>query len=169
MSVLALGVDVGSTNVKVVALDADGTILARRQHPLVSDDRPPISEQDPEEIWEAVLSCAAACVREASAGSTTASAGPPTVAIGVASQYSSTVPVRADGTPAGPVVMWRDRRGTEACHELLGTPGLFELWVERHGIPPIGGGLSLGHLLHLVGEDPDGDTRFVEVMDYVTA
>ncbi|MCB0961241.1 MAG: hypothetical protein KDB04_17165 [Acidimicrobiales bacterium] len=108
-------------------------------------------------------------VLEAVAGSTTASAGPPTVAIGVASQYSSTVPVRADGTPAGPVVMWRDRRGTEACHELLGTPGLFELWVERHGIPPIGGGLSLGHLLHLVGEDPDGDTRFVEVMDYVTA
>ena len=62
----------------------------------------------------------------------------PTVAIGVASQYSSTVPVRADGSPAGPVLMWRDRRGTDACHRLFRTPGMFELWVERHGIPPIG-------------------------------
>ncbi|MGL4300428.1 MAG: FGGY-family carbohydrate kinase, partial [Candidatus Neomicrothrix subdominans] len=28
---------------------------------------------------------------------------------------------------------------------------------------------SLGHVLHLIAEDPHGDTRFVEVMDYVTA
>ena len=163
---LAIGVDVGSTNVKVVAVSADGSLLAHQQRSLASDERPPVCEQDPEQIWEAVLEGVAACVAEVAP----APAGPaPTVAIGVASQYSSTVPVRADGSPAGPVLMWRDRRGTDACHRLFRTPGMFELWVERHGIPPIGGGLSLGHVLHLIAEDPHGDTRFVEVMDYVTA
>ena len=163
---LAIGVDVGSTNVKVVVASADGSLLAHRQRSLATDGRPPVCEQDPEQIWEAVLDGVAACVAEVAR----APAGPaPTVAIGVASQYSSTVPVRADGSPAGPVLMWRDRRGTDACHRLFRTPGMFELWVERHGIPPIGGGLSLGHVLHLIAEDPHGDTRFVEVMDYVTA
>ncbi|MBK9559463.1 MAG: hypothetical protein IPO44_07880 [Candidatus Microthrix sp.] len=163
---LAIGVDVGSTNVKVVAVSADGSLLAHQQRSLASDERPPVCEQDPEQIWEAVLEGVAACVAEVAR----APAGPaPTVAIGVASQYSSTVPVRAYGSPAGPVLMWRDRRGTDACHRLFRTPGMFELWVERHGIPPIGGGLSLGHVLHLIAEDPHGDTRFVEVMDYVTA
>ena len=163
---LAIGVDVGSTNVKVVAVAADGSVAAHRRRPLATDERPPVCEQDPEQIWEAVLDGVAACVAEVAR----APAGPaPTVAIGVASQYSSTVPVRADGSPAGPVLMWRDRRGTDACHRLFRTPGMFELWVERHGIPPIGGGLSLGHVLHLIAEDPHGDTRFVEVMDYVTA
>ncbi len=163
---LAIGVDVGSTNVKVVVASADGSLLAHRQRSLATDGRPPVCEQDPEQIWEAVLDGVAACVAEVAR----APAGPaPTVAIGVASQYSSTVPVRADGSPAGPVLMWRDRRGTDACHRLFRTPGMFELWVERHGIPPIGGGLSLGHVLHLIAEDPHGDTRFGEVMDYVTA
>ncbi|MBK9298693.1 MAG: hypothetical protein IPN02_18075 [Candidatus Microthrix sp.] len=163
---LAIGVDVGSTNVKVVAVSADGSLLAHQQRSLASDERPPVCEQDPEQIWEAVLEGVAACVAEVAP----APAGPaPTVAIGVASQYSSTVPVRADGAPTGPVVMWGDRRGTDACRRLLATPGNFELWVERHGIPPIGGGLSLGHVLHLIAEDPHGDSRFVEVMDYVTA
>ncbi len=163
---LAIGVDVGSTNVKVVVVSADGSLLAHRQRSLATDERPPVCEQDPEQIWDAVLEGVAACIAEVAPASADEA---PTVAIGVASQYSSTVPVRADGTPAGPVLMWRDRRGTDACRRLLGTPGLFELWVERHGIPPIGGGLSLGHLLHLIAEDLDGDTRFVEVMDYVTA
>ncbi|MBP9621221.1 MAG: hypothetical protein KBE43_09505, partial [Candidatus Microthrix sp.] len=165
---LAIGIDVGSTNVKVVALAADGSLAAHRRRPLATNDRPPICEQDPEEIWDAVLSGVAECVAEATIDAPVVGVAP-LVTIGVTSQYSSTVPVGPGGTPAGPLVMWRDRRGTEACHELLGTPGLFELWVERHGIPPIGGGLGLAHLLHLSAEDPGGQTRFVEVMDGITA
>ncbi|MEZ5380649.1 MAG: FGGY family carbohydrate kinase [Microthrixaceae bacterium] len=163
---VGVGIDVGSSNVKAVAVDASGTVLASRRRRLFTRDAPPVSEQDPEVLWEAVVDCLAGLA--AGLGSATSNA-PPEVAIGVASQYSSTVAVAADGTPAGPLLMWRDTRGTEACHALLATPGNFELWQERHGIPPIGGGLSLGHVLHLSAEDPHGDTRFVEVMDYITA
>ena len=51
---LAIGIDVGSTNVKVVAVAADGSLAAHRRRPLATNDRPPICEQDPEEIWDAV-------------------------------------------------------------------------------------------------------------------
>ena len=48
----------------------------------------------------------------------------------------------------------------------------FGLWVERHGIPTIGSGLSLGHLLHLQLDRPEIHERTVawlEPMDYLTA
>ena len=61
---LAIGVDVGSTNVKVVVASADGSLLAHRQRSLATDGRPPVCEQDPEQIWEAVLDGVAACVAE---------------------------------------------------------------------------------------------------------
>jgi xylulokinase len=50
-------------------------------------------------------------------------------------------------------------------------PEAFEVWVERHGIPPIGSGLSLGHMLHLQHDRPDvhaSTTAWLEVMDLVT-
>jgi xylulokinase len=48
----------------------------------------------------------------------------------------------------------------------------FMTFVERHGIPPIGSGLSLGHILHVQLDRPDvhaATHAYVEAMDYVTA
>ncbi len=45
-------------------------------------------------------------------------------------------------------------------------------FVERHGIPPVGGGLSLAHILYVQHDRPDVHERtaaYVESMDYVTA
>ena len=45
-------------------------------------------------------------------------------------------------------------------------------WVERHGIPTIGSGLSLGHILYVQHDWPDVHARtaaYLEPMDYVTA
>ncbi len=45
-------------------------------------------------------------------------------------------------------------------------------WVERHGIPTIGSGLSLGHILYVQHDRPDLHARtaaYVEAMDYITA
>ena len=44
--------------------------------------------------------------------------------------------------------------------------------VEIHGIPPIGSGLSLGHLLHFQQDRPeihDATALYLEPMDYVVA
>jgi len=46
----------------------------------------------------------------------------------------------------------------------------FEVFVERHGIPPIGGGLSLAHLLFLQTEQTElhaTTATYLEVMDFI--
>jgi xylulokinase len=48
----------------------------------------------------------------------------------------------------------------------------FGVFVERHGIPPVGNGLSLGHILYFQNERPDVHARtaaYLEPMDYVNA
>ena len=45
-------------------------------------------------------------------------------------------------------------------------------FAERHGIPPIGSGLSLGHILYLQLDRPEvhaATAAYLEAMDYVTA
>ena len=71
---------------------------------------------------------------------------------------------RTDGHVAGPP-------GHDAVVRDHGAPsGRLRRWVERHGIPPIGSGLALGHLLVLEGEpDRAATTAYLEAMDYVVA
>lgn len=161
----AIGIDVGSTNTKVVLIDEDGTLVARASRPTATTLRGSIGEQDAEAVWDAV--CDALTELTASAP---AAAGVSTV--GVCSQYSSTVAVGADLRPLAPMVTYFDTRGTDLCWAIMERhPDAFATWVERHGIPPIGGGLSLAHVLHLQLERPEvheATTAYLEVMDFVT-
>jgi xylulokinase len=71
------------------------------------------------------------------------------------------------------MLMWQDHRGTDHSFEIMGRDeSAFMTFVERHGIPPIGSGLSLGHILHVQVDRPDVHARtaaYLEAMDYVTA
>ena len=91
--------------------------------------------------------------------------------IGVCSQYSSIVPVDRHGAAVAPLKMYLDTRGAGACWDILERhPEAFETWIAHHGIPPIGGGLSLSHLLHLQLDEPEVHARtatYLEVMDLV--
>lgn len=164
-AVHSLGIDVGSTNVKVALVDADGQLHAAASRGLRTRQHGQVAEQDPEEIWGAVRDA----VREVTAAHPSMAAQ--VVSIGVCSQYSSLVAVDDDATAVSPVLMYTDQRGTDRCWELMGEdPDAFDVWVERHGIPPIGGGLSLAHLLHLQHDRPDLHARtaaYLEVVDLV--
>lgn len=163
----ALGIDVGTTNVKVALVGADGTVHATASRNLVADVEGDRAELDAEAQWQAVVhatrECAAAAPAEAGA----------VVAVGVDSQYSSIVPVDAGGTPVAPMRLWSDRRGTERSFAILGEhEDAFLGFIERHGIPPVGGGLSLGHVLHLQHDCPAVHARttaYLEPMDHLNA
>lgn len=163
----ALGIDVGSTNVKVSLVRDDGTIAATAGRPLVVHRDGEVAEQDAHALWAAVADATA----EATAAAPDAAAS--VAAVGVCSQYSSIIPVAADGTPVAPMVMYLDQRGTAPSWAILGRHDeAFGLWVERHGIPPVGGGLSLGHMLHLQHDRPDvhaAAAAYLEPCDYVVA
>jgi xylulokinase len=164
----ALGIDIGSTNVKVVLVRDDGTTLAASHRPLVWERREDAAEQDAVALWEAVESALAEVA--ATIGATgMAEVG----AVGLCGQYSSIVPVDADARPLAPMRLYLDQRGTPRCLEILGRhEEAFTTWLERHPIPPVGGGLALGHLLAFQLDEPAVHERtaaYLEPVDYVTA
>jgi xylulokinase len=163
----ALGIDVGTTNVKVALVAGDGSTKARAQRALTIDRANEIAEQDAEALWGALVDA----VHDVTAAHSDA-AGDVT-AFGVCSQYSSIVPIDEHARPVAPMLMWQDARGTEECFEIMArSEAAFMTFVERHGIPPVGGGLSLAHILYLQHNRADVHERtaaYVEAMDYVTA
>jgi len=69
--------------------------------------------------------------------------------------------------------MWSDQRGSDHSWKIISRhTEAFSTWVDRHGIPPVGGGLSLAHILHLQIDKPEAHAAtvaYLEPMDYVTA
>ena len=165
-TVTALGIDVGTTNVKATLVDSDGNVLALASRSFAATVDGDLAELDAEVQWKGVCAAITECV--ASAPDAAASV----VAVGVDSQYSSIVPVDADGVPVAAMRLWSDRRGTARSFAILEDDDAFFGFIERHGIPPVGGGLSLGHVLHLQHDCPEihADTAaYLEPMDYVNA
>lgn len=163
----ALGIDVGTTNVKAAIVGDDGTVHATASRNLVADVDGVRAELDADAQWQAVVDAVRECVATAPA------AAGEVVAVGVDSQYSSIVPVDGDGRPVAPMRLWSDRRGTERSFAILAAhEDAFMGFIERHGIPPVGGGLSLGHVLHLQHDCPDVHARtaaYLEPMDHINA
>src|SRR5579862_4412993 len=163
----AIGIDVGTTNLKVALVGADATRVGATQRPLAITRGPDTAEQDAALLWDQLVDAVAevAAAHPAEAGEV--------AALAVCSQYSSIVPINAEGRPVAPMLMWQDQRGTDHSFEIMARhENAFMTFVEHHGIPPIGSGLSLGHILHLQLDRPDvhGQTAaYVEAMDFVTA
>jgi xylulokinase len=163
----ALGIDVGTTNAKVALVDESGRLVAAAARPITTVRDGEVATQDPAELWAAVVGA----VQEVVAAAPTAAAD--VAHIGIDSQYSSTVPVDAAGMPVGPLVMYLDQRGTDHCFGILERDGeSFMTFTEHHGIPPVGGGLSLAHILYFQHDEPEihaRTTAYLEVMELVAA
>lgn len=163
----SIGIDVGTSNVKVALVRGDGSVAAWASQPLTTLHRHDAVTQDPAALWDAVV----ATVGRACADAPDAAAD--VGRLGVCSQYSSIVPVGRDLEPLDEVKLYLDHRGTDDCLAIMARHAeAFEVWLTRHGVPPIGSGLSLGHLLWFQHERPDvhaATTAYLEPMDYVTA
>jgi len=163
----ALGIDVGTTNVKVALVRADGTTAGSAQRPLMMHRAGEIAEQDADATWAALVDA----VREVTAARPDDARA--VGAVGVSTQYSSVVAIGESVRAVTPMVMWQDQRGTDHSFAVMTRDeNAFFTFVERHGIPPVGGGLSLAHVLHLQEDRPDvheHTAAYVESMDYVTA
>jgi xylulokinase len=161
----ALGIDVGTTNAKVALVADCGRLVASATRSIPSRRAGDIAEQDPEALWRAVAEGVRAVTAAAPA------AARDVTAIGVCSQYSSIVPVAADGRPTADLVLYLDRRGTAQSWAIMEQhPDAFAVWLDHHGVPPVGGGLSLAHILHFQHDRPDvhaATSAYLEAMDFV--
>src|SRR5215470_5749044 len=109
----ALGIDVGTTNVKVALVRRDGTTAAGAQRPLPMTRSGAVAEQDASAVWSAT----AEAVREVTTAAPDDARA--AIAIGVCSQYSSVVPIDAETRPLAPMIMWQDTRGTDHSLEIM--------------------------------------------------
>lgn len=161
-----LAIDLGTGGPKVALVAADGATIGWR-HAAVGTQFLPDggAEQDPNEMWSAIV----AATRELFEATAPL---PPIVAVAVTSQYMSTIPIAADGTPTGPCILWMDHRGAANNATLL-TDDTFALFLERHGMIPLPSGFdNVAHANVLATLHPDAyaaSAALVEPMDYVTA
>lgn len=138
---LLLGIDVGTSGVKVVLADGDGALVrdGARRYPTSVDARGG-AEQDPAAWWSALTELTRSLI------------GPePIAGVAVTAQAPTLVPVDAEGEPVGPALTWLDRRAEAEAREIDAlAPG------HRHGADPFFG---TAKLLWLRRERPEVHAR----------
>ena len=103
-----LAIDLGNGGPKVAVVSLDGEVrrtAARAVSVHVGLDG--AATQDADEWWSGLLAACAEVVDRSGAG------GDSLHAVGITGQWGSTVPVGADGTPVGEVLLWADTRARE--------------------------------------------------------
>jgi xylulokinase len=164
-----LSIDLGTGGPKVALVSNDGSIAASAIRPVTTLQLgADAAEQDPEEVWNAIVSAVQQVVREADKPADTI------LAVSCASQYFSIVPVDEQGKPVGNMIPWMDGRGAPYSQEIYAAhPEAPVRWIELAGMPPLpSGNDSLSHMLFLKNERPeiyDAAAKLVEPADYVTA
>jgi sugar (pentulose or hexulose) kinase len=141
---MLLGLDLGTTNVKALIADRNGSPLGQGSCPvrLIPSGNGGV-EQDIEEIWRATIMALKMAVE---------AAGHPDVeAIGVSTQGGAMQVLDRSGAPVGPVISWLDQRGRPFDDEF--TAKLGREWFLEH----IAHGRSyicVGQILRLQKEQP---------------
>ena len=137
-----LGFDIGTSGVKAVLLDADGTVCyqATADHP-VSNPQPLWSEQDPNMRRESCRTATAALKAQGAALDAVQ-------AVGLSGQMHGATLLDAQGAVLRPCILWNDGRSYAECIELeaslpdfrercgnMAMPGFTApklLWVRKH-------------------------------------
>lgn len=151
-----LGVDVGTSGVKVLLLDGAGDILASAVAPLtLQTPEPGWAEQDPEAWWRASV----AAIREVVLRRPEARVA----AIGISGQMHSSVFLDAAGAVIRPALLWCDGRTTKECAEITTRAGgeqMLREWVRNPALE----GFTLPKVLWLRNHEPAAYARLSKVL-----
>jgi xylulokinase len=152
---LALGVDVGTSGVGVVALDRDGRAVARADHPVpLATPQPGWTEQDPED-WVAATEAGLREVANAVGSDRVA-------AIGLSGQMHGMVALDGDDRVVRPALLWNDQRTADAVDAITAAVGRARL-IERTGNPAITG-FQLPKVVWLRAHEPEAFARTRRVL-----
>ena len=155
MTALALGVDLGTSGVRVLAVDETGRVVAEsvRSYPLLTP-RPGWTEQNPEDWFNETVTA----LKELTAKLD----GHELVALGLSGQMHGMVPLDAHGEVIRPAILWNDQRTGSGVAELEAAVPR-ETLVARTGNPAITG-FQLPKLLWLRQQEPDNFARTRHVL-----
>ena len=151
-----VGLDVGTTGVKALAISPAGDVLARAEESYeLSTPRPGWAEEDPEDWWRAAERAL------------TKLGGQPT-AIGLSGQMHGLVVLDDEERVLRPAILWNDQRTAAECTEIEERVGLARL-IELTGNRALTG-FTAPKLLWLRRHEPDTYARIAHVLlpkDYV--
>lgn len=160
---VAIGVDVGTTGARAVAVDERGAVVASHtvEYPLLTP-RPRWTEQDPAEWWRATREVLA------SVSSGCRDGGHEIGGIGLTGQMHGSVFLDAAGEVIRPALLWNDQRTGAQCEAITEKVGAERL-VEITGNPALTG-FQAPKVLWLRDEEPANFERVATVLlpkDYV--
>lgn len=151
-----VGLDVGTTGVKALALTPEGEVIARaeRGYPL-STPRPLWAEQDPEDWWRATQTVLTDLQLEPAA-------------IGLSGQMHGMIALGDDDRVLRPAILWNDQRTGAQCVEIEARVGLARL-IELTGNRALPG-FTAPKLLWIRQHEPETYARIRRIVlpkDYV--
>ena len=153
---LFVGLDIGTSGVKAIAVSPVGTVVAAATTPLtLSTPRPGWAEQHPEEWWRAAVES----IRDVLA----VHPNETVEAIGISGQMHSSVFLDRSGNVVRPALLWCDGRTTAECEEITRRAGgedRLRDWVRNPALE----GFTLPKVLWLRNHEPDAYARVATVM-----
>ena len=155
-----LGLDVGTTGVRCLAINEKGALVAEASDEYPSSSpRPAWSEQRPEDWWKATCKVVAEI---------SASLGGDSRGIGLTGQMHGAVFIDKNDEVIRPAILWNDQRTAVQCETItnrIGAPRLTEI----AGNPALTG-FQAPKILWLRDEEPDAYKRVARVLlpkDYI--
>ena len=157
-----LGIDVGTSGVKCLLIEENGTIVASATatYPL-STPRPTWSEQDPHHWWEGTLAALRELFSQHDASQV--------AAVGLCGQMHGLVAIDSAGEVVRNAILWNDQRTEGECAEIINLAGGLEALVSctNNTMLP---GYTGGKLLWLKKNEPEAyakTEKFVLPKDYI--
>lgn len=161
MQIATIGVDIGTTNIKAVAFDLDGTQIGKESTPTLTHyPHPGWAYFSPDEIWESICLVLRRLMAKLPDGVTPG-------AIAFTGMAEAGVPVDAQGNPTHESIAWFDKRSEPQARWWAEHVGE-ERTASITGLPvnPVFGILKL---LWIRANEPDafaGTNRWLNVVDY---
>jgi len=141
-----LGIDLGTSEVKIVLMDQNGTILSDASSPLtISRPKPRWSEQDPDQWWKATELAINVLRKKAPRQFRDV------CSVGLSGQMHGSVLIDAENRVLYPAILWNDLRSTNECDELMKRVPQFQQISGNQVMP----GFTAPKLLWLARHEPE--------------
>jgi len=155
---VCLGIDIGTSGTKALAIRANGNILAEASagypchHP-----KPLWSEQDPEDWWKATVKVVRAAVKQAKLKPADV------VAIGLSGQMHGSVFLDKKNNVIRPALLWNDQRTAVECEEIERRAGGRRKLIKMVANPALTG-FTAPKILWLRNNEPRNFERTAKVL-----
>ncbi len=153
-----LGIDVGTSGTKTLAIDASGKILADAMNTYDCHVPKPLwSEQDPEDWWQATVKSVRAVMRKAKlkAGDVKA--------IGLSGQMHGSVFLDRRDKVIRPAILWNDQRTSAECEEMENRVGGRKKLIKMVANPAMTG-FTAPKILWLRNNEPKNFEKTAKVL-----